>query len=164
MPQLESSAVLPRTTMQNPFAISLQTSNASSINPVRSKPVNRSYSQNAPFDTKKTRHRFSPLGGYNEIVNHQSRHRLSWNALNLGLDPELWAQFLGVSGCWGAKEVEVEGTKTRAKRNEKGSPTHPQPQASSHPILNKEGSAICDWFLVPFSERRVSPCQDSTDM
>jgi hypothetical protein len=52
------------------------------------------------------------------------------------------------------KEVEVEGTKTRAERNEKGSP---QPQASSDPLLNKEGSAICDWFLKLFSH-----CQDST--
>jgi hypothetical protein len=31
---------------------------------------------------------------------------------------------LGVSGRREAKEVEVEGTKTRAERNEKGSPTH----------------------------------------
>ncbi len=29
-------------------------------------------------------------------------------------------------------------------------------------FLNKEGSAICDWFLELFSERRVFPCQDST--
>jgi hypothetical protein len=28
--------------------------------------------------------------------------------------------------------------------------------------LNKEGSAICDWFLKLFSQRRVSPCQAST--
>jgi hypothetical protein len=60
---------------------------------------------------------------------------------------------LGVSGRRDTKEVEVEGTKTRAQRNEKGSPTHPQPQASSHPLLNKEGSAICHWFLELFSQR-----------
>ncbi len=48
--------------------------------------------------------------------------------------------------------------------NKKGSPTHPQPQASSHPLLNKEGSVNCDWFLELFSERRVSPCQDSTQV
>ncbi len=65
-------------------------------------------------------------------------------------------------GCRDAEEVEVEGTKTRAERNEKGSPHPPQPQASSHPLLNKEVSAICDQFLLLFSERRVSPCQDST--
>ncbi len=60
-------------------------------------------------------------------------------------------------GCRDAEEVEVEGTKARAERNEKGSPTHSQPQASSNPLLNKDGSAICDWFL------ELLPCQDSTD-
>jgi hypothetical protein len=54
--------------VQNPFANSLQSSNAPSINPTRPKPMNRSYSQNAPFDTMKTRHRFSPLGGCKESL------------------------------------------------------------------------------------------------
>ncbi len=68
---------------------------------------------------------------------------------------------IGVSGCRDAEEVEAEGTKTREEKDEKGSPHPPQSQASSYHLLNKEGSAICDWFLELFSERRVSPCQDS---
>jgi hypothetical protein len=70
---------------------------------------------------------------------------------------------LGVSGRQEAKEVEVEKLKKLAERNEKGSPTHPNHRALSHPLLAKEGSAICDQFLELFSERRVSPCQDSTN-
>ncbi len=129
MPQLESKTVLPRTTTQNPFANSLQTSNAPSINPSKSKPVNHSYSQNAPFDKMKTRHRFNPFLGVQRGFIHKFRHQFSRNALNLGLDPELGA-ILGVSGRRGTKKVEVEETKTRAERNEKGSPYPPQPQAS----------------------------------
>ncbi len=68
MPQLESLKFLPRAPVQNPVANSLQTSNAPSINPIRPKPVNCSYSQNAPFDKMKTRHRFSPLGGAKRVI------------------------------------------------------------------------------------------------
>ncbi len=48
----------------------------------------------------------------------------------------------------------VSGLKQEQKGMKRVPPTHPQPQASSHPLLNKEGSAICDWFLELFSERR----------
>ncbi len=54
--------------------------------------------------------------------------------------------FPGVSGRRDAKEVEADGTKTRAERNEKDSPTHPNHRALSHPLLNKVGSSICDQF------------------
>jgi hypothetical protein len=60
--------VLLRAPMKNPFANSLQASNVSSINPIRPKPMNRSYSQNARLDTMKTRHRFSPLGGAKRFI------------------------------------------------------------------------------------------------
>jgi hypothetical protein len=57
---------------------------------------------------------------------------------------------------------EAGGTKIKSGKDKKGSPTHPQPQASSIPLFEQEGSAICDWFCELFSKRRVSPCQDST--
>ncbi len=110
--------------MQKPFANSLQTSNAPSINPIKSKPLNRSYSQNALFDKMKTRHRFSALLGvrrgsiFSIRQSHQSKTIKSWSGTGV------IGAILGVSGHRDAKEVEAEGTKTRAERNEKGSPTH----------------------------------------
>ncbi len=149
--------------MQNPFANSLQTSNAPSINPIKPKPVNHSYSQNAPFDKWKQdtdlalswgckeSYIFQPA--FTSIKDHKILVWIGSNRCNF--------RDVGTSGRrrgWG-RRIEI---KQWAKRNEKGSPHPPQPQASSNPLLNKEGSAICDWFLELFSERRVSPCQDST--
>ncbi len=71
---------------------------------------------------------------------------ISQIALNPALDLRLQTHF---QGCQDAEEVEVEGMK-------RVPPTDPQPQASSHPLLNKEGSTLCDWFLELFSERIVS--------
>ncbi len=68
MPQLKSQTVLPRNPVQNPFVNSLQSSNASSINPTKPKPVNHSFSQNAPFDTMKIRHMFCPHGSAKRVL------------------------------------------------------------------------------------------------
>ncbi len=40
----------------------------------------------------------------------------------------------------------------------------PQSQASSIPLFEQEGSAICDRLYELFSKGRVSPCQDSTSV
>ncbi len=44
LPQAWKLGVLPKTPVQNPFANSLQSSGAPSINPTKSKPINHSYS------------------------------------------------------------------------------------------------------------------------
>ncbi len=49
---------------------------------------------------------------------HQSKTIKSWSGSGV------IGAILGVSGRWDAKEVEAEGTKTKAERNEKGSPIH----------------------------------------
>ncbi len=102
---------------KTPFANSLQSSNASSVNPSKPKPVNCSYSQNASFDTMKTRHRFSPLGGCKEEFIFDSRYWINRNASNPALDSEVQFQ-----GCWDANEVGAEGTKIMSG---KVPPTHP---------------------------------------
>ncbi len=48
------------------------------------KPVNRSYSQNAPFDKMKTRHRFSPFLGVRREFIHKSRHQLQSKCIRSG--------------------------------------------------------------------------------
>ncbi len=124
--------------------------------------MNHSYSQNAPFDKWK-QYKYLALSWTSKVKDifsirnfHQSKTIKSWSGSGV-IDATL-----GVLGRRDAEEVEAEGTKTRAERNEKGSSHPPQPQAWPYPLLNKEGSAICDWFLELFSERRVLPCQDST--
>ncbi len=69
-----------------------------------------------------------------------------------------------MTGCWGVDEVEVEGTKTVNKVSQKGFPHPPQSQASSLPLFDQEGSAICDWFSELISKGKVSPRQESTKM
>jgi hypothetical protein len=59
-------------------------------------------------------------------------------------------QILGCRDVY--EEDEAGGTKTRS----------PQSQASSNPLFEQEGSAICDRFYEVLFKRRVSPCQDST--
>ncbi len=61
-----------------------------------------------------------------------------------------------MSGCKVDEEDEAGGTKTRSERI-KRVPLHtPQSQASSSPLFEQEGSAICDRFYELISERRVS--------
>ncbi len=72
--------------------------------------MNRSYSQNAPFDKMKTRHRFSPFWGARNFI-HQSRQHFSQGSLNLVLDSEVQMLKWGVSERWDADEVEAGGTK-----------------------------------------------------
>ncbi len=57
---------------------------------------------------------------------------------------------------------EAEGTKIDQERIKRVPLPTPQSQASSIPLFEQEGSAICDWFCELFSKGRVSPRQDST--
>ncbi len=91
--------VLPKTPVQNPFADPLQSSDASSINPIRPKPMNHSYSQIALFDTMKIRHRFCPhVGAKREFIFRRSfslikNHKILVWIRGVDVAP-------GVSGCW----------------------------------------------------------------
>ncbi len=87
--------VLPRTHVQNPFADPLQTSNAPHLSPIKHKPMNRSYSQNALFDKMKTRHRFSHFGGAREFI--WQRHLVK---IHHQIDVGPWGQRLR---CWGIR-------------------------------------------------------------
>jgi hypothetical protein len=114
--------VLPRTPVQNPFVKSLQSSDASSINPIRPKPLNRSYSQNAPFDTMKIRHRFCPHGVRRELYfsirhSHQSKIIRSWSGFG-GCGHSS-------SGIGTPKRLRWKKLKQWAERNAKGSPPTP---------------------------------------
>ncbi len=51
--------------------------------------MNRSYSQNAPFDKIKTRHRFGPSWGSIKGLYFPFGIHISQKPLNLGLDPGL---------------------------------------------------------------------------
>jgi hypothetical protein len=83
----------------------------------------------------KTRHRFSPFLEVRRELYFPSGIYISQKPSNLNWSGSgVIGATLGVSGRWDAEEVEVEGTKTRAERNEKGSPHPPQQQASSHPL------------------------------
>ncbi len=86
----------------------------------------------------KTRHRFSPFLGV------QRRFLLSVELLHQSKTIKSWSRSgviggtLGVSGRRDAEEVEGEGTKTRAERNDKGSPTN----------LNHRPSHIIFWIKM----------------
>jgi hypothetical protein len=67
-----------------------------------------------------------------------------------------------MSGRRVSEEDEAGGTLTRLERIKRVPLPTPQSQASSSPLFEQEGSAICDQFYELISERRVSPCQDST--
>ncbi len=67
-------------------------------------------------------------------------------------------------GCRVDEENEAGETKTRSERIKRVPIPTPQSQSSSSPLFEQKGSAICDWFYELISERRVSPCQDSTEM
>ncbi len=114
------------------------------------KPVKHSYSQNIPFDTMKTRHRFCPHGGVKRVYwffwhRHQLKTIRSWSGSGV------MGAVTGMSGRRDAKDVEVEGTKTMNRRNKKGSPTTLITEPHHILFLNKEGSAICDRFPKLFS-------------
>ncbi len=74
--------------------------------PMRPKPVNCSYSQNAPFDKMKTSYKFSPFWDEKIFI-------VESIASNLVLDLRSQMRF---QGCRDAKEVEVEGSKTMSRK------------------------------------------------
>ncbi len=55
--------------------------------------MNRSYSQNTPFDTMKTRHRFGPHGGAKRAL--LANLDIDFNQRPKGLLLALWAWMLG---------------------------------------------------------------------
>ncbi len=50
----------------------------------------------------------------------------------------------------------LKGLKNKAKGNERFSPPKPQSQASTIPLFEQEGSAICDLFSELFSEESLA--------
>ncbi len=155
--------------MQNLFANSLQTSNAPSINPIRPKPVNLSYSQNASFDKVKTRHRFSPFFGVQREFISKSRH------LNQLKCIKFCSGFGGagaVPGMSGHRWGWAEGTKTMSGKELKRSP-HPSPiiglvtssfgqrgerhlQSVSRTIFWKESFAMSGLNRIPTNDLHLS--------
>jgi hypothetical protein len=57
-----------------------------------------------------------------------------------------------MSGCKVDEEDETGGTKTRSERIKRVPLPTPQSQASSSPLFEQEGSAICDRFYELISE------------
>jgi hypothetical protein len=50
----------------------------------------------------------------------------------------------------------LKGLKNKAKGNERFSPPNPQSQASTIPLFEQEGSAICDLFSELFSKESLA--------
>jgi hypothetical protein len=69
----------------------------------------------------------------------------------------------GVTGCPDADEDRAEETKTGQKKDKRFPLPTLQSQASSYPLFDLEGSAICDLLFELFLKRRVLPFKDSTD-
>ena len=113
--------VLPRPPVQNPFADPPPDKRCSSIKPIKHKPMNYSYSQNAVFETMKTRHRFRPfLGVRRESL--LANLNIIWSGVgSLGLDVTTIAVWSRVTD-----KVEAVGTKIIKKRKYKGFPPNPR--------------------------------------
>ncbi len=65
-------------------------------------------------------------------------------------------------GGWDADEDGVGGSKTRREKGKRYPLPTLQSQASSYPLFDLEGSAICDLLFELFLKGRVSPFKDST--
>jgi hypothetical protein len=86
--------------------------------------MNRSYSQNAPFDKMKTRHRFRPFWGVQEsLMMIPDTASVKMHQIDVGDGSK--GTGVGALGHRVENEDEVGGTKIRSGKGKKGSPTHP---------------------------------------
>ncbi len=117
-----------------------------------------------PVDTMKKRHRFCPHGGAKRFFIFLCSRSLVKNHDILVWSGLVWG--VGVVSGWRdvrtLKRLRQKELKQWTERNKRVPPPIPNHRASSRFLLNKEGSAICDWFPKLFSQRRVSLRQDST--